>query len=506
MLRKTPSQTRLPYWSSYLTSFLDIAPAFAGLFLLTVLLTACQGYTPPAPTQATQTRSAPTRTFIPRVTLAPGFTPAPTKTHAPVSTLAVDREEIQGVTVQFWRASNQSHLQTEDLLGTLVEEFNRQNDWGIRVETTVYEDYTQIFDSLQTTFYGNLPNLVMGYNFQAARVDHAGGALVDLSDYVYDPVWGFTQDEIDDFYPVYWDQDLYGDKRLGIPFYRTGQLLYYNQTWAKELGFDAPPATPRELLTQVCKAAQAHRQKDEGGTEGTGGLAIDTSTPTLLAWIYAFGGEVTRLDDKGYNFDSDDARDAFVFIRDLYDRGCAWFAPSRYPNQEFAARQSLLISGSLTGLPAQVEAIRESRSSDRWLVIPFPSGAGQPVIVTHGPSFSILQSTGKEQLAAWLVVKWLTAPENQARWSRSYDTFPSRLSANDHLDEYAAGRPQWAAALELIPYTRVEPSYASWRVVRWALGDAGSYLFSQDFTLGQVKDLLKEMDATAAELHNQLGR
>ncbi len=72
------------------------------------------------------------------------------------------------------------------------------------------------------------------------------------------------------------------------------------------------------------------------------------------------------------------------------------------------------------------------------------------------------------------------------------------------LADYAAAHPQWAAAVKLLPGGKQSPQLASWRIVRTMLGDAFGDMFDTirhpDLTEGQVPLILKEMDATVADL------
>jgi len=122
---------------------------------------------------------------------------------------------------------------------------------------------------------------------------------VDLNPYANDPIWGFSRQEQADFYPAFWEHDLSDGKRLGVPAQRSGQLLLYNTTWARQLGFDAPPPHPKQFKEQACTAAQANLADEEAGNDGTGGWMISAEYPVMLSWIYAFGGEGCPISAKG---------------------------------------------------------------------------------------------------------------------------------------------------------------------------------------------------------------
>jgi len=479
------------------------------VLILASLLASCQGYTPPPDTLHPAATHTPTPARTHRVTLSPAGTttpaPSPASTQVPVSTLDVTAADLKGAKIQFWFAENES-VPSQGGVGVMqqmVERFNRENTWGITVELAAYPDYPEVYEKLRTYIYGDLPDLVLLYDDQASRLNAAGDLVVDLSSYVQDPVWGLTTGEQSDFYPQFWAAST-GVKRTGAPFYRSAQVLLYNQTWAAELGFDGPPSDPSEFKDQACQAAKANREDDLPENDGTGGWVVDTDTATLAAWLMAYGGEIANPgESRGYAFDSAETRQALTFLKGLYDEQCAWVSAGRYPNVEFAGRRALFINSSVSGLPFQVDAFLDTLSSDQWTVLPYPSPGDQPVIYTYGPSFVVMKSSPVNQLAAWLLARWLLSPENQALWTESHGTLPVRLSVTSLLASYAGSHPQWAAALELVPYARNAPSRPSWDVVRWVLNDAGKQLFSPAFTASQIPELIDILSDTATEMDQQ---
>ena len=446
----------------------------------------------------------PTRTLRPTQIVQVSVTPTRAPTPILVPTLPVDESALRGTTVEFWHIHSflLPSADGADTMQLQVDEFNRTNSWGLRVQTRSFNNYAEIFDTIQSSIYGDLPNLALGYNYQAISVHRSSDLLVDLTPYLQDPRWGLAQEDIEDFYPLFWQQEQDAEALLGLPFYRSGQVLFYNQSWADELGFNAPPTSPDEFREQACAAAAA-LSSEEDVVEGAGGWVIDSSAPSLLAWIYAFGGELELPGERGYSFESPPVIQAFTFLRELYEDGCAWLSESAFPTQELATRQGLFISSSVTGLIGQHRAFDQAGASDRWTAIPFPSLEGQPVMVTYGPALVVLAAEPEQELAAWLFARWLTSPEIQARWVQKQGTLPTRASVLDLLEDYRENHAQWDAAAELLQYARVEPGKPSWRLVHFVLSDAGGYLFSPLVTTRQVPEIIATLDQAAAELDGQ---
>jgi len=342
---------------------------------------------------------------------------------------------------------------------------------------------------------GAPPHLTIAFSSQAAAWDLAssppGEGLVDLAGYANDPVYGYAPDEWSDFYSSFLQQEIVNGKLIGIPAYRSAQVLFYNVSWAQELGFPTPPATPDEFKQQACTASQSHE-------DGTGGWFINTDTATTLSWIFAFGGEI--LKPEGYTFDTPEVSAAFHFLKDLDDSGCAWQPEAPFPNAEFATRQGLFYASGLSGLSFQQLAFEDAGSEDQWTMIPFPSPEGQPVTHIFGPAYNLFKTTPEGQLAAWLFVKWASSSANQARWTEISGSYPARASAIEFLNQYVANTPQWTVAYDLVPVGKDEPAVPSWGKVRWVVSDAAAQLFGFGFTAAEIPGVLEELDRTANEL------
>ena len=433
----------------------------------------------------------------------------PTPNERTPSTLGVTAAELRGLQVNLWHPWTGA---TGDALQAILDEFNRTNKWGITVQASAYEGFGRLDEAVESAMTAkgadSLPDVLVDYGYQARHWD-GSGVMIDLMPYVNDPVWGLTSDEQADFYPGFWAEDLVSaggmrqTKRLGIPFYRSAYVLFYNQSWAKELGYPDPPTTPEDFRVRACAAAESVSRQGDKSNLGKGGWLITSQPGALIGWIYAFGGEITNPDSTGYRFNTAETRQAFETLKGLQESGCAWSETVAEAQNEFANRQALFVVGSMFDIPAQREAFARSASKDEWMVIPFPS-SNQPVVDTYGPSLLVTRSTPAQQLAGWLVIEWLVYPPNQAEWVKELETYPTRKNTLSYLNEAISTSPQWVQALELLPDAHSEPSLASWSVVRWTLEDASAQLFNLQFSADQIPSLLGNLDSVAAEIFGQV--
>jgi ABC-type glycerol-3-phosphate transport system substrate-binding protein len=319
---------------------------------------------------------------------------------------------------------------------------------------------------------------------------------------VHDPEFGLNALEMSDFASVVWRQDEVDGKRFAAPAQRTARFILYNSTWARELGFDSPPATPADFESQACAAHAALGNDGDTTNDPLGGWLIDSHAFTALSWMFAFGGGAQE--ENGYRFLTPGNIAAFKYLKSLQQKNCAWVASPDLPVYErFAARQALFVTASLEDFPDMSRAFSAVDNTDEWIALPFP-GEELDALVVYGSSFVVFNSDDETQLAAWLFIRWMLSPETQADWVRSTGLFPLRSSTSDLLADYAADHPQWAGAVESLSQGEVTPQMASWRLVRVMLEDGFRDMFDTirhpDLTEGQVPVILRQMDETAEEL------
>jgi ABC-type glycerol-3-phosphate transport system substrate-binding protein len=260
----------------------------------------------------------------------------------------------------------------------------------------------------------------------------------------------------------------------------------------------------QDFQNQACVAAKANKLNGDASDDQTGGWLIDTSHTTIFSWLSSFGAEIITPDGEDYQFNTPAATEAFTFLKELYDAGCAWEAQYSDPKDAFAERKALFITLPLIDLPQLEETMLEAKNQDFWSVLAFPAQQRKPLIDLYGPSYAMFSESQEERLAAWLLIKWLVAPEQQAQFIEARGSYPTRNSVLQLLSNYRKDHPQWLQAVEFIPDAVSEPALLSWDDVRWMLEDVGSQLFRYYYTADRIPLTLDLMNETAEELQQQM--
>ncbi|HSV85962.1 MAG TPA: ABC transporter substrate-binding protein, partial [Levilinea sp.] len=293
---------------------LALAGLIAGMFLA--------GCAPPetAPPAGIAT---PTLTLTPHA--APSPTPERTPQPAPITPphLRLLPEDLDGTRIRFWHPWSGSMAEMVDSSAT---EFNRSNTWGITVEVVAPGGSGVLFDGvLERLASADSPHLVAAAMDQILTWQRLEGVVINLNDYVNDAVWGLDPQTRADFPRSFWDQGEVDGFLYSIPTVQSPQVLFYNASWGRELGFPNPPDSMIELETQVCAAAAANRADSDPANDGTGGWMINTDPLVQLSWLYSFGFDGFAMGEN-IRFNRTPARQMFSFFRHMYDRNCIWDA------------------------------------------------------------------------------------------------------------------------------------------------------------------------------------
>ncbi len=422
-------------------------------------------------------------------------TPQPTPTIVSnLDPIEVDAETLDGTQVSFWHPWSGATLQ---VINDLTYEFNINNIWGVEVTLAPQGSprhlREKIEDNLTTS---NLPNVIAAPVDDLRELHTEKDILVPLQNYIQQPGWGLSGEEIASYVPDFWQQETFDGSQVGIPAIRSTDLLFYNHTWAREMGFESPPRTPQEFNEQVCSAA-----KFNPDDEDIGGYILDSRHTAILNWLNVFDSTITdRLSSADYTFDKPSVKQAVTFLRKMVDAGCAWRSRLPLPYEYFANRQALVYSGDMQDILEQTRADKKFNNQDEWSIIPFPSNEDKQSLIVNGLSYAMLNSSPEEQLASWLFMRWLTLPQNHARLVQASGTLPVTTREMEFLGSFSQQNPNWEKFVNSLPELKSDPTAPGWRTVRMILSDAVWQSLQYYTEPSQIPILMLQLDAMIKEV------
>jgi multiple sugar transport system substrate-binding protein len=203
-------------------------------------------------------------------------------------------------------------------------------------------------------------------------------------------------------------------------------VLYYNADWLRQLGYTSPPQDWKQFEEMACKAV------DRG--KGKSGWAVRHDATNFATLVLTRGGRVLSADGKSYAFNSSEGVDSIQMIQRMAAQGCAvQVSTSERFGEEtrFANGQVLFVLASSVSLPYYADSVSQA-GKFKW-DIALPPNSGKPVIVLSGASLNIHKTTPEKELAAWLVIKFLSEKAQTVKWADETGYLPVRQSAQADL-------------------------------------------------------------------------
>lgn len=380
-----------------------------------------------------------------------------------------------GQTITYWHQYSDGSAQG-DTIAALIQEFNETNEWGITVEGLFQGGYNDLAELMSAAIVsGELPNLVAGYANNAASY-YADNAAVDLNQYVNDPTWGLTEEQLADFNTALLEFNTVDGALLAWPNQASAQVLAVNMTLLEELGYDAPPQTLEEFQEIVCASANST------GPNGEDRQGFGVSGDASLFESFVAGQGSAIYDGESFTFEGNEAvQRVLQMFQDMYNEGCLYIPAERFGDQaDFNLGLNPIYSTSTAGFTFIITGFEESGVEAEWVVAPFPHSTENPVAQVFVPSIIMVPSTPEQQLASWLFLKYLTSPEAAATWSAGSGYFNPVLSTSTTLVEedfsFEGLYPYYSAGAGLInnPENTLysSPNIAAYGTVRGLISEA----------------------------------
>ena len=288
-------------------------------------------------------------------------------------------------------------------------------------------------------------------------------AFDDLAETAEEKAW------LDSFYPTLMENGRTAGKTWGIPFQRSTIVMYYNKDAFRAAGLDPekPPATWDEMV-----AAGKKLTKADGSQWGV--MIPSTGYPYWLfgALTMQNGQVLMNGDGNETYFDHPDVIGALQFWKDLGSKykvmpsGTIEWGTLR---QNFLEGKTAIMwhsTGNLT-------AVKNNAGFDFGVaMLPASKRRGTP---TGGGNFYIFKKTSpEERKAAMRLIKFMTSPENSAKWSMQtgYMGVSPAAYETPALKDYVKDFPYAAVARDQLQYATAELSTYQTGRVRKLLDDA----------------------------------
>lgn len=351
-----------------------------------------------------------------------------------------------------------------ETIEALTKDYMAQNP-GISIDAVYAGSYQDTIAKVITAARGgNAPQLSVALSVDMfTLIDE--DLIVPFDDFIKtdeDRAW------LASFYPAFMENSQTGGKTYGIPFQRSTPVLYWNKEAFAAAGLDpnTPPATWEEMVELGKKLVK----KDENGNVTQWGVRIPTSGfPYWLFQGLSTQNDVILANSEGNktNFDDPKVVEALEYLVSLstehgvMEPGIVEWGAT--PKAFFEGQTAMMwtTTGNLTN-------VRKNAPFDFGVgMLPANKRRGAP---TGGGNFYLFKGTSQEQLAAAVdFIKWITEPEQSAKWTMATGYVAPRPATWDTptMQAYAADFPAVLVARDQLEFAVAELStYENQRVTR----------------------------------------
>jgi len=342
------------------------------------------------------------------------------------------------------------------VIDQFVKEFN-ESQKDIEVTAVYAGNYDQTMQKAQTAFMsGNPPEMAILRTTSVLNLIDMG-AIVPLNDFIK-AAGGETY--LGDFYPAFINSVRRNGKIWGIPYQISTPLFYYNKEMLKEAGLD--PGRAPEDWSSLVLSAEKLTKRDANGNVIRYGLGFpDNNQWMLQSWALTNGGDLADETGTHVFFNTKPVIESLQLWVKLVHEKQVSIRHRAYGKlaSDFIAGQVAMMYNSTGSL----SFVRKSAKFD-FGVSYLPKNKRNAVPLGGAHLFVFQKTSDAKQKASWEFIKWLSSPENAARWSIESGYIAPRKSAMETpaMKEYVKKFPEALTALK-----QVEFSYPWWTVYEW---------------------------------------
>ncbi len=337
----------------------------------------------------------------------------------------------------------------------LTAEYVKQTP-GVKIDAVYAGSYQDTITKVLTAVRGGNPpqlSVILAVDMFTLIEEDAIVAFEDLITTEEEKQW------LAGFYPAFMENSQTGGKTYGVPFQRSTPVLYWNKEAFNEAGLDpnTPPATWEEMVAFGKKLTKT----DSSGNVSQWGLRIPSSGfPYWLFQGLSTQNDVFLMNSDGNEtyFDDPKVIEALQFLVDLSTKHKV-MAPGiiewgTTPKAFFERETAMMwtTTGNLTN-------VRNNAPFEFGVaMLPANKRRGAP---TGGGNFYVFKESSDAQKKASLhFIKWITAPEQAAKWTIATGYVAPRPDAweTPAMKAYTADFPPALVARDQLQHATAELS------------------------------------------------
>ena len=357
-------------------------------------------------------------------------------------------DENRSFEITFWAKNDTNKRQTE-IYQNAAAEFEKYYP-NIHVTIRLYTNYGDIYNDVITNIAtGTTPNVCITYPDHVATYLTGSNTVVPLDSLFEDSRYGLGGSKVafdsvkqEEIVPQFLEECTLGENVYALPFMRSTEACYVNQTYLEKLGYELPDVLTWDFIWEVSEAAM---KKDSDGTFLVNGQNV------MIPFIYKSTDNmmIQMLRQKGSGYSNENGEillfsdDTAELIKTIAEHGktksFSTFKISGYPANFLNAGQCIFAVDSTAGATWMgSKAPLMDISADK--VVPFTTAVRMvpqfdpehPQMISQGPSVCVFNKEDpQEVLAAWLFAQYLLTDDVQIAYSKTEGYVPVTTKARN---------------------------------------------------------------------------
>jgi multiple sugar transport system substrate-binding protein len=309
----------------------------------------------------------------------------------------------------------------------LVSDFEAAND-GVDVELNVVP-YDQMFSNIDAQLSaGSAPDVF--------RVDYGNLGVYSSQDQLLDVSPYFSDDEIADFTPAFWEAVSYEGTPYGVPHQTDVSALLVNTEMLAAAGITDLPTTQDEAWTweEFAEVAAALKTSLPAETYPFVYNWQLGGTPRWLSWLFQADGALLGEDGTTSEIDSEAGAEALDFTRSFFEN--QWVPPTSSVKgatyaDAFFTQESVAMAFAGSFLVPDIDNLAEFD----WTALPMPV-AERGATDLGGNALVATRDTADPELAASFL-KFMVEAENMTTFCAATNELPTRADIDPASIEFA---------------------------------------------------------------------
>ena len=355
-------------------------------------------------------------------------------------------DENRKFEITFWAKNDTNKTQTK-IYEKAISDFEQLYP-NIHITIRLYTDYGKIYNDVITNIATNTtPNVCITYPDHIATYLTGANTVVPLEGLFADEKYGLGGSEVkfdapktDEIAPQFLSECAFAEHYYAIPYMRSTEACYINQTYVEKLGFTMPEVITWDFMFEVAEAAL---EKDAEGNFAVNGQKV--MIPIIYKSTDNMMIQMLKQKDAGYSDSdgnilifNDTTKELLYQIAEHGQTGAfSTFKISSYPANFLNAGQCIFAIDSTAGATwmgsdAPLSDIAEDKIVKfDTAVRPIPQfDPANMKMISQGPSICVFNKRDpQEVLASWLFAQYLLTNEVQIAYSETEGYVPVTTKA-----------------------------------------------------------------------------